>query len=157
AAALVGVSAAAALLLAVLVVWFLTILFERNRDLAKERDKALEEEGNARQAEQRAKDKEAEAVRLLDRTRRVLMTTQLLNVSAIYRQNPVGALALLEDRDACPLEWRDDFAWRYYYRQCQRWRLTWEWPKDAIDALAVSPDGKLLATSKGKVITLWEL
>src|SRR5262249_30817804 len=49
------------------------------------------------------------------------------------------------------------FAWRYYYSQCQRWRLTWQWPKGAIDAIAVSPDGKLLATSKEKVITLWEL
>ena len=27
----------------------------------------------------------------------------------------------------------------------------------AIDALAVSPDGRLLATAKGRVITLWEL
>src|SRR5262249_57060333 len=95
--------------------------------------------------------------RLLDRTRRTLMTTQLLNVAASYRQDPMGALDLLKNRDSCPPEWRDDFAWRYYYSQCQRWRLKWEWPKGAIDALAVSPDGKLLATSKEKVITLWEL
>jgi hypothetical protein len=30
------------------------------------------------------------------------MTTQLLNVAPIYRQNPVGALTLLEDGDAIP-------------------------------------------------------
>jgi WD40 repeat protein/tRNA A-37 threonylcarbamoyl transferase component Bud32 len=164
AAALLGVSAAAALLLAGVVAWFLTVLYERNRkleetggQLVQERDKAREEEGNAQQSAQREKEKEAEAVRLLDRTRRMRMTTQLLKVAAIYRQNPVQALKLLEDPDPCPPGFRDDFAWRYYYSQCQRWRLRWEWPKDAIDALAVSPDGKLLATSKGKVITLWEL
>jgi WD40 repeat protein len=171
AAALVGVSAAAVVLLVAVVAWFLTILYQRNRDLAdgsrklevaagelaQQRDKANEEPRNARQAEQRAKDKEADAVRLLERTRRMRMTTQLLNVASIYRLNPVKALTLLEDPDACPPAWRDDFAWRYYYSQCQRWRLTWEWPQGAIDAIAVSPDGKLLATSKGKVITLWEL
>ena len=50
---------------------------------------------------------------------------------------------------------RDDFAWRFYKAQCQRWRLKWEWKKGEIDALAVSPDGKLLATSKNQVITIW--
>jgi WD40 repeat protein len=157
AAALVGVSAAAALLVAGLLTWFLTALYAHSRELAKERDKAREEEGNARQAEQRAKVKESEAATSLDRTRRVLMTSQLLNVASIYQQNPLDALALLENREACPLEWRDDFAWRYYHSRCQRWRLTWKWPEGAIDALAVSPDGELLATSTGKVITLWEL
>ncbi len=123
----------------------------------QEKDRANTEAGKAQQAEQQAKNKEAEAGQLLDRTRRTLMTTQLLNVAAIYQQNPLGALDLLKDPDACPPEWRDDFAWRHYHSLCQRWRLRWEWPPGAVDALAVSPDGKLLATSKGKVITLWEL
>jgi WD40 repeat protein/tRNA A-37 threonylcarbamoyl transferase component Bud32 len=127
------------------------------KELAEQRSKAQAEAKNARQAEQQAKEQQAEAVRLLDRTRRMLMTTQLLNVAAIHTYNPVGALAILQSREACPLEFRDDFAWRFYVSQCKRWRLTWEWPAGAIDALAVSPDGKLLATSKGKTITLWEL
>ncbi len=164
AAALVGVSMAAMLVLTVMVAWFLTVLYERNRalqlaggQLATERDRAIEEEGKARKAEQLAGEKGAETAQLLDRTQRMLMTTQLLNVGSIYRQNPVGALALLEDPDVCPPQMRDDFAWRFYRSRCQRWRLKWEWEKGEIDALAVSPDGKLLATSKDKVITLWEL
>ena len=97
AAALLGVSAAALLLLTVLVTWFLTVLYQRNEELGRERDRALAEESNARRAEKRAKDNEAEVSRQLDRNRRVFMTTQLLNVAAIYRQNPVQALALLND------------------------------------------------------------
>jgi WD40 repeat protein len=150
AAALVGVSAAGALLLAAVVAWFLAVLSQRNRDLAEgNRNLAAAGEKLARE-----RDKAGE---LLDRTRRVLMTTQLLRVASIHRENPVQALELLEDPDACPPELRDDFAWRYYRGQCQRWRLRWEWPQGAIDAVAVSPDGKLLATSRGKVIKLWEL
>ena len=84
------------------------------------------------------------------------MTAQLLMVGEIYRQYPAQALEMLNDPDACPPEFRDDFAWRHYYSHCQRWRVTWEWP-GMLDAIAVSPDGQLLATSQGKVITLWEL
>src|SRR5262249_25974161 len=134
AAALLGVSTVAALLLAAAGTWFLTVLYQQNEELGRERDRAHEEEENARQAEQRAKDKEAEAARSLDRTRRVLMTTQLLNVASLYEKNPIEALGLLKNPDACPPEWRDDFAWRYYSSRCQRWRLRWEWPEGAIDA-----------------------
>jgi WD40 repeat protein len=178
AAALVGVSAAAGLVLAVVVTWFSIMLYQHNqeldqrnqdladgqskletagKELAQQRNKAQEEAKNARQAEQQAKDKEAETKRLLDRSKQMLMMTQLLNVASMYQQNPIGALALLEDPAACPPEFRGDFAWRFYNAQCKRWRLTWEWPAGAVGAIAVSPDGKLLATSKGKVITLWEL
>lgn len=164
AAALVAVSILGVLALSVIVAWFLNVLYDRNQalqvasgDLKTERDKAIEEQGKARVAEKLAKDKGDEATHLLDRTKRILMTTQLLNVGSIYRQNPIQALAMLEDPNVCPPDMRDDFAWRFYKAQCQRWRLKWEWPKGDIDALAVSPDGKLLATSKHKVITLWEL
>jgi WD40 repeat protein len=150
AAALVGGSAAGALLLAAVVAWFLTVLSQRNRDL-------IEGNRNLTAAGKELARERDKAGELLDRTRRVLMTTQLLRVASLYRENPVQALALLEDPDGCPPEWHDDFAWRYYRGQCRRWRLTWEWPQGAIDAVAVSPDGKLLATSRGKVIKLWEL
>jgi hypothetical protein len=65
---------------------------------------AREQESKAREAAQRATKKEAEATRSLERTRRTLMTAQLLRVAAIYQQNPVHALSLLEDGDACPEE-----------------------------------------------------
>jgi WD40 repeat protein/tRNA A-37 threonylcarbamoyl transferase component Bud32 len=143
AAALLAVSVAALLVLTAVVAGFLKTLSQKNRFLAQERDRASTEADNARRA--------------LERVRRGAMTTQLFHVAATYRENPLHALELLNDPDACPADLRDDFAWRYYSAQCRRWRLRWEWPEEAIDALAVSPDGRLLATSTKTVITLWEL
>src|SRR5205823_636065 len=84
---------AAALLIGSVVSVFFAIRAGHNADLAQARAAdALSEEAKARQAEQRATDKEAETNRLLDHTKRMLMTTQLLNVAAIYQKNPIQAL-----------------------------------------------------------------
>ena len=75
---------------------------------------------------------------------------------AIYETNPLKALELLEDRNACPVEQRD-VAWRFYpERSCRRGELegliVW------ASSVALSGDGKTLALgSADNTIRVWDV
>ena len=85
----------------------------------KEKERA---DGNAVLALRKADDEKTarqEAERQLDRAKSFLFTAQLQRVAPIYETNPLEALALLEDANACPIDHRD-VAWRFYERYCRR-------------------------------------
>ena len=84
-----------------------------------------------------------------------MFTAQLQRVAPIYETNPLQALELLEDRNACPVEQRD-VAWRFYERSCRRGELegliVW------ASSVALSGDGKTLALgSADNTIRVWDV
>jgi WD40 repeat protein len=97
----------------------------------------------ARQLSARMAARQARLQRRLEDSRRSLYALQLNLVSTIWESHPSRGLALLEDVHRCPEDLRD-FTWGYYYRLCKRDRATLA---DTGGPVAVSPDGKLLATA----------
>src|SRR5262249_19755846 len=77
-------------------------------------------------------------------------------VAAIYEREPERALALREEISICPLDLRD-FAWRWYYTQCQRQLSKSTAPFKSsllqhtqhVTCIAFSLDGKILASGAG--------
>jgi WD40 repeat protein len=82
------------------------------------------------------------------------MNSQLMRIAGLYELYPDEGRELLEDTDACPVEFRD-FAWGFYYGQCKRRRLTLNRKSWSV---AVSHDGKMLVTGSdnGEVI-VWDV
>jgi WD40 repeat protein len=78
----------------------------------------------------------------LEQTHQSLYAQQLTLVANVWQRDPIYGLDLLRDPERCP-EGLRDFTWGFYYRLCRRDRLTL---RGAGDPIALSPDGKILAT-----------
>ena len=113
------------------------------------RQRAEGSETDARKQQSEAKKQEAEAKKQLALTRSYLLTAQLQRVASVYQRYPSLGLELLEDVRSCPLDLRDA-AWRYYYNRCRVLRHTLTGHTEDVDALAFSPDGRLLAVGTGE-------
>jgi WD40 repeat protein len=132
----------------------IALQLERNRAVE---EKLRAERGEARATEQqdRAEAGEAETRRSLEESRRALYTGQIWRVDGLWRHEPLQALRLLNG-DICPPE-RRDFAWHLYHRACD-FQAAWVRPPGGATALAVTADGKTLATAGSDgTVTLWGL
>ena len=84
-----------------------------------------------------------------------------MRAAPLVEHEPTRALALLRDQDACPTELRD-FAWGYYHHLANRDRGTLTGHVGAIGAIAMSPDGRTLASAGpdgkgGTQVMLWDM
>jgi eukaryotic-like serine/threonine-protein kinase len=104
----------------------------------------------------RARQREAETARELDRARRALFTAQLWRAAAVWEREPDRALEFLHDPEACPPDLRD-FAWRLYDRRCRRARPPLQGRERDVEAVAFSHSGTILATRGRRTITLWDV
>jgi WD40 repeat protein len=134
-------------------------LAERNGTLATTNEKLAIDERKAKDEERDAKIKERDAKndavtnwnkavaaeketdKQLQRTRAILFTSQLDQAGRVYEKEPIRALRLITDTDACPVELRD-LAWKFVDNAGKRYRA------DSIplqgNIQAASPDGKWL-------------
>jgi WD40 repeat protein/serine/threonine protein kinase len=134
----------------------------RGQELALQKAKAVEEQKRAEGEERRALDALQVAERerklaqeRLEHSRRSLYAFQLMQAAGLAQTDPRRGLELLEDKDRCPAELRD-FTWSYFHHHCRREKATLT-GKAGIVAMALTPDGKRLATSTGNAtITLWD-
>jgi predicted Zn finger-like uncharacterized protein len=161
AAALLAVSAGA--VLGVIVV--IDAARREANDRSREADERSRTEsalrGAAEEAQRHLADEQAETRRQLDRTRRLLLAGQVARAAPLVEREPARALALLRDRDACPTDLRD-FVWGYYHRLANRDLGTLTGHAGAISALALSADGRTLASAGpdgegGTQVMLWDV
>jgi WD40 repeat protein len=142
---------------------------DNEADARRQEEKAREQEKLTDTERRRAEEREADARRELDLSRRSLLTAQLWRVAGLLEHEPMEALALLEDRNACPDDLRD-FPWRYYRGLFQQWKpAVLVGFRGKFSSVAVSPDGKTLALGEGEeesgpsggrgsgIIKLWNL
>jgi WD40 repeat protein len=162
-AALVFVSVAAALTLLIGGVTF-NVQLREQRNLAydekkradEQRSKAEENAKTAIQERLRADQRESDARQELDRARRSLFTAQLWRVAGVFDRDPIEALKLLHNEKDCPKELRD-FSWGYYHHLCRHWQEGQLPGPGAIHALAVAPNGELVAAgSSDGTVKLWD-
>jgi WD40 repeat protein/serine/threonine protein kinase len=93
----------------------------------------------------------------LDLMRRTLYTREILDVARVCQRDPHVGQQLLYDTDKCPLDLRD-LAWRFCDRLSRRELDTFTGHKGLVYAVAISPDGKLLASgSHDKTIRVLNL
>ncbi len=109
---------------------------------------------------QRAEDREADARRDLDKSRRSLLTAQLWRVAGLLEHEPMEALERLEDQNNCPPELRD-FAWRYYRSLYTQWKpALLPGHRGPVGSVAIRRDGKIMASGSNGTdacIKLWDL
>jgi hypothetical protein len=145
AAALLGVSTLAALVIVVLA----GLVYRGRLDQAR-----AEVEAQTRLAERERQEKAAKA-RQLEETQRSLFTGQLWRAANLWRRDPAEAQRLLEDETVCPPALRD-FTWGYYHRLSRRQPDALRGHRKEVTCLAVTPDGRLLASGcLGGRIILW--
>ncbi len=138
----------------------LIILLDASRRQADERSRTeIALRRDADEAKTSLAEQQEETRRQLDRTRRLLIGGQIGRAAALVKDESTCslALALLRDRDVCPVELRD-FAWGYYHRLANRECGTLKGHAGEISALRVSPDGRTIASAgpEGKdVIKVW--
>ncbi|MCH8149417.1 MAG: WD40 repeat domain-containing protein [Planctomycetes bacterium] len=122
-------------------------------DSAEEAAESARQKGEALEQLQQEK---AKTDRQLDRTRRALCSAQLLRVDACYQSDPGQAPGLLHDCNSCPLDLRNA-GWRYYERQCRRWKNRTIRGIGGNGPMAVSLDGQLLASASAYYVTAWNM
>jgi eukaryotic-like serine/threonine-protein kinase len=89
-------------------------------------------------------DREAAAAQAqLDRTRRTLLNAQLWRVAHTWRDDPAGALELLDDSDVCRHPFRD-FSWGVFYRAAGD-RLTPQ-PRGTLESASVDANGRAVSS-----------
>ena len=112
---------------------------ERGEKEAGEKGRlALEQAAIARAQQVRAEVREEEASR-------GRLANQVLRVRGLWEHDPGQAMELLESTVACPLHLRD-FVWGYYHELCRRDRLTLYHYGHVPRCVALSPDGRTLAS-----------
>jgi WD40 repeat protein len=165
-AALLAVSATAALVLLGGGLYF-TREVQAERDAAKrERDQARLQEQRAEVLRRRAEKGERAAGQRLDLANRMMLTAQLGRVGTFWDRDPVRALEVLEDPLRCPPPLRD-FSWGLYRRLCDRLQLSLKGHDGPVTSLAFARDGKTLATASAGaeernaprvgVVKLWDV
>ena len=156
AAALIAVSVLAVLAVIGVVGRAAAIVYEANHDLEKANADLADERDKARGAEATAREKEADARAQLDRSRRLLMTAQLLRATPLVDSDPVQARSLLDDVDACPPDLRD-FPWGYFRRHCDRDTVVWGGESEIVTAITMEAHDTLLAWGFADgTVTLWD-
>ena len=91
-----------------------------------------------------AQHQSALALRQSDTLRGLMFTMQLARVEERWSSDSSQALALLEDRERCPLELRD-FTWGLFHHLCSHDRFLPFQHRPGVLALAFAPDGRRLA------------
>jgi WD40 repeat protein len=131
---------------------------ERQRQTAEQR--GAEAERQRQTAEQRGAEAvrlQQETAKLLQRTKNVFLTSQLLRAAAVSDRNPEEARRLLLDQTACPPDVRD-FTWHLLRERTERLRAGLFGHRNAVVWVVFSPDGKTLASaSKDRTIKLWDV
>ncbi|MEZ5944565.1 MAG: CHAT domain-containing protein [Planctomycetaceae bacterium] len=116
---------------------------------------------DSKTAQDARKDAESAQGRLLNSTReaqqsqkqaeRLAYQLHVARAMDIYRDDPKAALAILDDPEKCPPEYRG-YLWGYFHEKCNRQTSFYQYPA-TITALDYSPDGSLLAIANesGKI------
>jgi hypothetical protein len=122
-----------------------------------EKGRADEESGLAQQRLEDVTREQERTKKQLGVARANLFYAQLVRVAALDERDPVGALELLHDCDACPIDLRDT-NWRYHERAASRWlHLTFHGHTKKFASVVGSPDGRTVATvGADGTIKLWE-
>ena len=128
------------------------------RDQADQgRTEAEQRKTEAEEARRRLAGEQAETARLLDLSRRNVFTAQLRRVAGMWQREPEYARALLEDDNLCPPELRD-FSWGFYRRLCDCGRGILHGHTGRVLALAMTHDGKTLASAGADgLVIVWDL
>jgi WD40 repeat protein len=103
----------------------------------------------ARQDADRQRDEARRQARLaaerLDHVVHETYNMELLRVRDLWASEPAKALAALDNPQRCPDSLRD-FAWGYYHRMARRQRWLQKVGSGFLSAVALAPDGQLIAT-----------
>src|SRR5262249_55983608 len=162
AAALVGVSLAAAVALLVVGLVYDARLAEAARDAEAQRQEAREEREGARQANEAVRVTRAEAEQDRETARRVEAESRgnlyRSRVALAQREWLTGHAALgAALLDQCPAELRR-WEWHHVNRVCRAERFLLNGHTGAVGAMAFSPDGGRLATSSlDGSIRIWDV
>jgi WD40 repeat protein len=149
AAALLGVTVAAAAALAGGGVWYSARLAAANAGLeAANRELLATADREAAAA--------ADARRRGEAGRRSLYAMTLAELPGLARRDPVRVRAILHDPAVCPPDLRD-FTWRYFDRLCRFDDGALPHAAGGVSALGMTPDGdRLMTATYGGEVAVWD-